>query len=363
MKSPIISRCIQFNARSSFFQQKTIPRIRHATLPRRSRAAVTQSGLNSWLIFIVSTGVVLSGSLYSQQVSDVSDIFNSKVQPPGSEGSPPTKEYHGMVATKLPGRPGNLTKEQETKLQELWTETFRVFGVELLVEHGEVDEKNAVHPLDVAESDKKKKKRTGMFSRRRHGESLDEAQTGGSRGSVGAGDLDDKYGQNKEFQHTLATMTPEEIRDAFWGMVKHDNPDALLLRFLRARKWDVHKALVMLIATLRWRVKDMRVDDDIMKNGESAAVADSESSDKAVKKEGTDFMTALRLGKAFFRGNDKDGRPICNARVRLHRQGEQTEASIERYTVYIIETARLLLAPGVDTAVSVRISSGDSDTR
>lgn len=351
MKSPIISRCIQFNTRSPFFQQKTIPRIRHATVPLRSRTIVTQSGFNSWFILIVSTGLILSGSAYFQQVSDVSDNFNSRVQPPGSEGSPPTKEYHGMVATKLPGRPGNLTKEQETRLQELWTEAFKVFGVELLGEHGEVDEKNADHPLEVAESDKKKKKRTNMFSRKRHGEGLDDAQTGGPKGSV---DLDDKYGQNKEFQHTIATMTPEEIRDAFWGMVKHDNPDALLLRFLRARKWDVHKALVMLISTMRWRVKEMRVDDDVMKNGEGAAAADSGSSDKTVKKEGTDFMNALRLGKAFFRGHDKDGRPICNARVRLHRAGEQTEASIERYTVTIIETARLLLAPDVDTAVSVR---------
>ena len=219
------------------------------------------------------------------------------------------------------------------------------------LEHGDVNEKNNVdHALSAAELEKKKKKRGGLFGGRKHaGDGFDGSHTGGSKGS---GEADDKFGLTKEFQQTLATMSPEEIREAFWSMVKHDNPDGLLLRFLRARKWDVHKALVMLIATMRWRLKEMRVDDDIIRNGEGAAVTDSQSSDKAVKKEALDFLLQLRLGKSFLRGTDKEGRPICHARVRLHRQGDQSEASLERYTVNIIETARLVLAPNVDTAVS-----------
>ena len=294
----------------------------------------------------MSAGIILSGSLYLQQDSGVPD---NKLQPRGSEDLSLSEEHHGMVVTKLPGRPGNLTKEQEAKLQELWTETFKVFGLALLDEHGDASEEITDHPLDAAESEKKKKKRTNMFGRKRHGEGSDESHLAGSKISA---DSDDKFGLTKDFQQTLATMKPEEIREAFWSMVKHDNPDGLLLRFLRARKWDVHKALVMMIATMRWRLKDMRVDDDITKNGEGAAAADSESSDKAVKQEGAGFMAQLRMGKSFLRGKDKEGRPICHVRVKLHKQGEQSEASIERYTVYIIETARLLLAPDVDTAVS-----------
>lgn len=354
MKPQLISCRVQFKTRSPFSKQKFIPQIRlvrHATLPLRSSTNVIQSSLNPWVFLFVSTGILLSGSLYFRQVSGGSDYFH-RLQPPGSEDSPPSKEYHGMVATKLPGRPGNLTKEQEIKLQELWTEAFKVFGVEFLAEHGDLSEKNTHHPLDAADSDKKKKKRANLFGRKRPGEGIDEAQAGGSKG---LGDTDDKYGQAKEFHQTISTMTPEEIREAFWSMVKHDDPDGLLLRFLRARKWDVHKALVMLIATMRWRLKEMRVDDDITRNGEGAAAADSQSLDKAVKREATDFMTQLRLGKAFLRGTDKEGRPICHARVRLHRQGDQCEASLERYTVYIIETARLVLAPDVDTAVSPRV--------
>ena len=72
-------------------------------------------------------------------------------------------------------------------------------------------------------------------------------------------DGDDKYSQTKEFKEALATSTPQEIHDTFWKMVKADHPDALFLRFLRARKWDVNKALVMLVATMRWRNKELDV--------------------------------------------------------------------------------------------------------
>lgn len=68
-----------------------------------------------------------------------------------------------------------------------------------------------------------------------------------------------------------------------------------------------------------------------------------------------DFMKQLRVGKSFIHGLDKDGRPICHVRVRLHKAGEQSEESMERYTVFIMETARLMLDNHVDTAV--RLSS------
>jgi len=62
-------------------------------------------------------------------------------------------------------------------------------------------------------------------------------------------------------------------------------------------------------------------------------------------------MHQLRIGKSFLHGWDKQGRPICYVRVRLHKAGEDSEDSLERYTVYIMETARLMLNNHVDTAV------------
>lgn len=239
-----------------------------------------------------------------------------------------------------PGRPGNLTAEQETKLKEMWIATLDVFGVS---HEKEPHTNGTAAPASETTPDAKRKKKSRMSLFKNKDKQADDAADA---------EGNDKHGQKQEFQQALASQSPEALRDAFWSMSKHDHPDALLLRFLRARKWDVHAALVMLVSTMHWRSEDMHVDDDIMWKGEGAALRESRSSNAAEKKEGDDFMAQLRMGKSFLHGMDKEGRPCCYVRVRLHRQGEQSEKSLERFTVYTIETARMMLRPPVDTAVS-----------
>lgn len=308
----------------------------------RNSLRSTTNFTSAVLVALVASSLV-AGSIYlGEGQPKPKDQYPVVVTPQPTETS-----YGGiMVASILPGRPGNLTAEQEARLQELWTVTLRVFGVQAPDRPEDVEDQ--LQPgSGTATPDKKAKKKNSMF--RRHKE---------DNGGGASADQNDKYGQGKDFQQVLATQDPEKLRNAFWSMVKHDHPDGLLLRFLRARKWDVHNALVMLIATMNWRMKEQLVDDDIMKNGEGQAVADSFSSKAAVKREAEDFLAQLRLGKSFLHGTDREGRPMCVVRVRLHRQGEQSNTSLERYTVYTIETARLLLASNVDTAVSrtVRIT-------
>lgn len=305
---------------------------------------VRRSSISYISIVIIAAGCLLSGSLLLSQTAISSQ---DRERTPALEYPSKAEEKDSMVGTTLPGRPGNLTKDQEVKLQELWTAALKVFGVAS-------PSANSVEKDDdevgVAASEKKKKKRS-LFSRKHP----NEAGEGGL--SHPSTDQEDKFGQAKDFQHVIATQSPENLRKAFWSMVKHDHPDALLLRFLRARKWDVQNALVMLLSAMHWRLQEMNVDDDLMKKGEAAAVADSSgASTQAAKKEGDDFMSHLRLGKSFFHGTDRDGRPMCFVRVRLHKQGEQSETSLEKFTVYGIETARLFLAGNVDTAVSCGIA-------
>lgn len=272
-----------------------------------------------------------------------------------------------MAAEIPPGRVGNLTADQEEKLRQLWSLVFRYTGVK-----DEEEPTPAPTPLTKQLSDSqkttksgdgggKKRGRFGFFGRKSGaGKEAEASDSGSTRGSSGTATPlmsstleDDKYGQTQHFLETLASQSPESIRATIWSMVKHDHPDALLLRFLRARKWDVEKALVMMISTMNWRATEMHVDDDIMLNGEAAAAAAEKGDDAAAKVLGHDFLAQIRMGKSFLHGTDKTGRPICVVRVRLHRQGEQKEESLERYTVYIIETARMLLISPVDTAVSL----------
>jgi len=247
--------------------------------------------------------------------------------------------------------------------------TLKVFGVEAVAEETNgVDAQSTTTSTttttDTA-SDKdgkkdKKKSRLNVFKRNKDdkaAESKTEASSGTSTPDISRISIsaeDDKFGQTAEFKAAIANTPPEELRRAFWSMVKHDHPDALLLRFLRARKWDVEKALVMMISTMHWRLDEMHVDDDIVKNGELAALDEAKSStDAKVKKNSEDFLTQLRMGKSYLHGLDNDGRPMCFVRARLHRAGEQTEQSLERFTVYTIETARMLLRPPIDTATIV----------
>lgn len=249
-----------------------------------------------------------------------------------------------MSAETLPGRPGTLTADEEEKLKEFWVAVAQVAGI---IEHEENENGSTTDGpsrSDTTTSAKDKKKKKGLFRRKKE---KDEPAT--SHDSA-----DDKYGQTKEFHDAIASMSPELLRTTFWSMVKHDHPDALLLRFLRARKWDVDKALVMMVSTMRWRAVEMHVDDDIMKDGEGGALAEETAgTDPARKSLGHDFLDQMRMGKSFLHGLDKDGRPMCVVRARLHRQGEQSEESLERYTVFLIETARMILNPPVDTAVSL----------
>jgi hypothetical protein len=241
--------------------------------------------------------------------------------------------YPGMSSQLPPGRPGNLTAEQEFKLRELWESVMGICGT-WPGAHVE-SETSSLAP----ESTDGKKKGLGRL-------------LGRSKKDQKSEDSEDKHGQNREFKEALATSSPEEIRDTMWAFSKCDDPDAMLLRFLRARKWNVHDALVMMIATIHWRGKVVHLDDDIMINGEGGALEASRTGTGANKKNGEDFLAQMRMGKSFLHGEDKEGRPVCLVRVKLHKQGEQTETSLERYTVYTIETARLMLRPPVDTAVS-----------
>ena len=257
-----------------------------------------------------------------------------------------------MAGEPFPGRPDNLTAEEEQKLKEFWLALQALCGVSPLTNGTDTASSSGDTPVEakLKEAEKhKKKKRLGLFSR-----SKDEDE----KAPVSGIDGEDKYGQAKDYIKVLENTKPEQLREAVWSMVKHDNPDALLLRFLRARKWHVQNALIMLVATMHWRQQEQHVDDDIVYRGEFGALEDSKSSDAETKKAGSDFLMQMRLGKSFVHGKDKEGRPMCFVRVRLHHGSDQSEKSVQRYTIYTIETSRFLLKPPADTAVCISDTFG-----
>ncbi|KAF4974077.1 hypothetical protein FZEAL_8978 [Fusarium zealandicum] len=313
-----------------------------STVPESSSSNHRQPLESSFASTAAVTAAVLAAVLIASLWS--TQGFDNSSQPKDIE------EVIEIMSYQVPpGRPGNLTSEQEEKLRKLWASIFQLTGVSDDDSSG-VD---IIPPKDQEEAgpaDAKKKKFGAMFRKGKSGTSTPN--------EVSA--EDDKFGQTKQFYETLANETPESIRHTIWSMVKCDHPDALVLRFLRARKWDVEKALVMLVSTMNWRHTEMHVDDDIMKNGDAVAIEDAKKADSPTKQVSADLMAQLRMGKSFLHGTDKNGRPICVVRVRLHKTGQECEESLEKYTVYIIETARMVLEPPVDTACVVFDMTGFS---
>ena len=63
------------------------------------------------------------------------------------------------------------------------------------------------------------------------------------------------------------------------------------------------------------------------------------------------LLAARRAGETACAASPDLG--VSTETARLHKAGEQTDESLERFTVYTIETARMLLRPPIDTAVSL----------
>ncbi|KAL4944867.1 hypothetical protein BDV06DRAFT_69371 [Aspergillus oleicola] len=304
----------------------------------------------TFAVLLVCGGVWLQDKYSAYQTGALPQSTEPEVEPRDQDHD----RFLGVIDTlktmsteAAPGTVGNLTPEQEVKLQEFWVLLFRVCGVQM-----DGIEETERPPSPVQEKKAPPKRRFGLFggSSSEKEESTSANGAASSLASLSITDGDDKFGTSKEFQQALTEIKPEDLRIAFWNMVKQDNPDSLLLRFLRARKWDVKKALMMLVSTIRWRLFDAKVDEDVMVNGEHLALEQTKSSDAATKKKGEDFMKQFRMGKSFLHGVDKQGRPICYVRVRLHRAGDQDVEALDRFTVYTIESARMMLAPPVETA-------------
>ncbi|KAJ1908658.1 hypothetical protein IWQ60_011595 [Tieghemiomyces parasiticus] len=252
-----------------------------------------------------------------------------------------------------PGHLGNLTLEQEQTLGDLWAKLIENFDkdpAELASGEEEASpDSGSGTPTESAAADAKpadmKKSKSNLnFLRlkRNKGDSDDGKSKGSSPATPTAATSDDTVdsaaaalAKTDLNSSPAAGQAPAEtLREAFWGVVQADHPDSILLRFLRARKWNVDKALEMLITALRWRL-EFKVDQIILK-GEAGI--------------GSQIM---HKGISFLHGTDKLARPVILTRVCLHRKDDQTVEEMTQFLVWTIETIRLLLHPPVETVTII----------
>ncbi|RGP78296.1 hypothetical protein FLONG3_3611 [Fusarium longipes] len=184
-----------------------------------------------------------------------------------------------MSSSSEPGTRGNLTVEQNRSLKEVWVHLLRLCGNHDL--SSEVPEKT--------------------------------------------GDL---------LQH-MKNKSPENFNRSLWETFLADHPDTTILRFLRARDFDVVKAVDMFVSSINWR-EERQIQKTIIAGGESVGLKTTLTADEEA------FMAQYRSGKSYVRGTDKDDHPVYVIRVRLHDPHKQTAEAMETYVLHNIETLRMM---------------------
>ncbi|KAJ3049215.1 hypothetical protein HK097_009763 [Rhizophlyctis rosea] len=132
----------------------------------------------------------------------------------------------------------------------------------------------------------------------------------------------------------LSSPNARALADEMWFTTAYDHPDSLMLRFLRARKWDVKAAVAMALGCIKWRNEF-----DVAK----------------LLSEGEEILDRAELesAKSYYGGKDKEGRPCCVVHVKYHDKNTVNEEKTKLLTVYMMETGRLMLNPPQEMATIV----------
>ncbi|RUS32998.1 CRAL-TRIO domain-containing protein [Jimgerdemannia flammicorona] len=262
-----------------------------------------------------------------------------------------------------PGQCGNLTDQQVAHLKELWVLMLDLFEqtvggpepISTLSPH--LGGPRTLSPTSSTSSPPKKENKPILGSML-YKVRPKRNQSTSTLSPPNPASLEDSGEENDISSSTTPTTNPlneivahfsgAQLHETFWNIVGTDNADGILLRFLRARKWDVQKAFHMCCATLKWRI-DERV-DELVALGE---VGIAELLEKEDPGQGAAFLKQLESGKSYLGGPDKGGRPICFINVSLHHKEDQSLETLKKFTVYTMETARLFVDQPIETACIV----------
>ncbi len=122
--------------------------------------------------------------------------------------------------------------------------------------------------------------------------------------------------------------------DELFYLFGKDNPDMILLRWLRARKWNVSSAVQLMMDTLKWRHEwGVR---KLIEKGESDLIVEECAS-----------------SKTYHMGKDKTGRPITYVHANEHIRGQYPIESTEKFVILTNETGRYLVEPPIEQSTLV----------
>ena len=136
------------------------------------------------------------------------------------------------------------------------------------------------------------------------------------------------------FDKLVEKVDENPLAQELYNQLGCDDPDTLLLRFLRARKWNLIDSLLMIVDTFYWH-KSFGV-GKILRQGESAVKG-----------------YLLTCGKHYAWNVDYKGRLVIWITSRLHDKNKQTLHENLVGLVFLIEHSRRLMAPGTENVTLI----------
>ncbi|UZJ56071.1 hypothetical protein CBS101457_005391 [Exobasidium rhododendri] len=143
----------------------------------------------------------------------------------------------------------------------------------------------------------------------------------------------------KEMREFLEKYGGERLREVFWDIVKGEHPDAIMLRFLRARKWDIDRAIAVIGSTAAFRVEN-----DV----------------KGIVKGGELELSKTRGGKKIFTngisyvyGASSIGEPVYFIEVGKHFSHNQTQEELKKGVILLQEWLQMLMPPPIEKKVVI----------
>ncbi|SJX64876.1 related to CSR1-phosphatidylinositol transfer protein [Sporisorium reilianum f. sp. reilianum] len=145
--------------------------------------------------------------------------------------------------------------------------------------------------------------------------------------------------ESKDMQAFLLKHGGAALRREFWAIVKGEHPDAYMLRCLRARKWDVDRALAIIGSTCAFRVQYNI--SNVMKEAELGLT----------KTRGG--FNIMNNGISYVRGATATGEPVYFIEVGSHYSSNQTADELKRGVILLQESLQLLMPPPVERKVVI----------
>lgn len=133
----------------------------------------------------------------------------------------------------------------------------------------------------------------------------------------------------------MAQYDPHVLHRSFFSFPRNDLVDNVVLRFIRARKYQLSDAMKMLANSLHWKVKEYPVNEYLLA-GDAPAYVAGDTLDVG-------FIKNFTVSKSFIRGEDKQKNPLFVFQSRKHFAADSPLPETEKFALVVIEWCRLFL--------------------